>query len=183
MSLLDDILGANDGAAVREIARSLGIDQEQVRTGASQLIPALSRGIKNSASSQDGMAALLGALSSGNHGRYLDHPQDLERPETLQDGNGILGHIFGSKDVSRQVATAAAARTGLDSGILKQMLPMLAALAMGAMSKQTSTLASSATGAAGGGNLNMLTRMLDADQDGSIADDLLGLAGRLFSGR
>lgn len=183
MSLLDEILGANDGAAVREMARSLGIDEDQVRKGASQLVPALSRGIKNSASTQEGMTALLAALSSGNHGRYLDHPQDLERAETLRDGNGILGHIFGSKEVSRQVAGAAAARTGMQSGTLKQMLPMLAALTMGAMGKQTAARGSPSAGATGSANLDMLTRMLDADQDGSIADDLLGLAGRLFSGR
>jgi hypothetical protein len=47
------------------------------------------------------------------------------------DGNGILGHILGSKDVSRQVAAQASARTGIGADVLKKMLPLVATLAMG----------------------------------------------------
>ncbi len=45
----------------------------------------------------------------------------------VSDGNNILGHILGSKDVSRAVADRASANTGIDSGMLKQMLPCLPA--------------------------------------------------------
>ena len=48
----------------------------------------------------------------------------------------MLGHILGSKDASRQLASEAAARTGLDVGILKKMLPAIAAMLMGGLSKQ-----------------------------------------------
>jgi hypothetical protein len=42
-----------------------------------------------------------------------------------------LGHILGSKDVSRQVAAQASTRTGISELVLKQMLPAVATLAMG----------------------------------------------------
>ena len=112
--------------------------------------------------------------------QYVENPATLADPATTADGNGILGHIFGSKDVSRQVAQRAAAQTGVDASILKQMLPVIAAMAMGAMAKQTR---SAAPGAAGGGLASMLGPMLDQNRDGSVADDLLGLAGKLFGGR
>ena len=56
--------------------------------------------------------------------------------------------MFGTKDVSRQVATQAAAHTGLDPDLLKQMLPMAAALVMGALAHHAtnSGRAGSATG-------------------------------------
>jgi hypothetical protein len=47
-----------------------------------------------------------------------------------------LGHLFGSKDVSRQVANGAAAKTGIGADVLKRMLPMLASLAMGALAQR-----------------------------------------------
>ena len=62
----------------------------------------------------------------------------LEADATRMDGNKILGHILGSKDVSRNVAAAAANDTGIDADLIKKALPLVAALAMGAMSKKTS---------------------------------------------
>jgi hypothetical protein len=93
-----------------------------------------------------------------------------------------LGHILGSKDVSRQVARSAAARTGIGEDILKKMLPVVAAMVMGSLSKQTSSQGRQAA-AAGGGILGMLTPLLDANRDGSVADDVLGMLGGLFGRR
>ena len=47
----------------------------------------------------------MSALSSGNHGQYLDRPASLADPAAVTDGNGILGHLLGSKDVSREFAS------------------------------------------------------------------------------
>ena len=41
----------------------------------------------------------MGALEAGKYSRYLDEPSILGRKETTQDGNDILGYIFGNKDV------------------------------------------------------------------------------------
>ncbi len=44
--------------------------------------------------------------------------------------------MFGSKDVSRQVAAHASRQTVLGADLLKQMLPVVAAMTMGVLSKQ-----------------------------------------------
>jgi hypothetical protein len=82
------------------------------------------------------------------------------------------------------VATRAAAQTGIGASVLKGMLPVVAAMMMGAMSKGlTSPAAPPMTSpAAGGSLLGMLTPMLDANRDGSIVDDVMGMLGRM-SGR
>ena len=69
----------------------------------------------------------------------------------------ILGHPLGSKDVSRQVASRAAAQTGLSADVLKRMLPLAATLMMGIAS--------------------MLTPLLDGNRDGSIVDDVTSMIG------
>ena len=84
----------------------------------------------------------------------------LQRAETVADGNGILGHIFGSKDVSRQVAARAAQSSGVAPDILAKMLPLVAALAMGSMSRRASAASSSGLGAAQPGGAD---RHADAD--------------------
>ena len=47
------------------------------------------------------------------------------------------GHLLGSKDLSRSVATHAAQKTGLTDGLLKKMLPIVATMLMGSLSKQS----------------------------------------------
>ena len=48
--------------------------------------------------------------------------------------------------VSRQVAVQASSRTGIRESILKQMLPAVPALAMGAMSRQATAAPASSAG-------------------------------------
>ena len=127
--------------------------------------------------SEQGLEALMGALTKGNHQRYIDHPESLGDAGTVADGNAILGHLLGSKDVSRQVTSHAAATTGLDDGLLKKMLPVLASMVMGSMSKQA-TAGNMAGGNAAAGGLR--TQLLDSDKDGSVIDDILGMAGRFM---
>jgi hypothetical protein len=176
MDLLQTVLNAQGGGAVDELARNFGLDRNQAQSAVATLLPALAGGLKREATSQGGLDGLLGALAQGNHQRYLENPSALTAPETIQDGNGILGHILGSKDVSRRVAADASAKTGIGADVLKRMLPMVAALAMGALSKGTA--GGHAQLGQGGGLLSMLAPLLDRDKDGSIVDDLGGMLGR-----
>jgi hypothetical protein len=181
MNILEAILNAQNGGAARRMGERFGLDEQQVASAVSALVPALAGGFQRNMTSEGGLDALLGALGSGQHQRYVDDPETLAQPETISDGNGILGHVFGSKDVSRQVAARAAAQTGIGEGILKQMLPMVAAMMMGSMSKQRMQAATPAT--AGSGLLGMLAPMLDSNRDGSIADDVMGMVGKMFTKR
>ncbi|MFT4572501.1 MAG: hypothetical protein ACI8TX_003487 [Hyphomicrobiaceae bacterium] len=83
------------------------------------------------------MQNLAKARGSGSHARYLDAPETLGNDDTKLDGNAVLGHILGSKDVSRNVAAHAAGETGLDASPLRKMLPIIASLAMAALSKNS----------------------------------------------
>ena len=183
MGILDSILSAGGGNAVSELAKNFGISEGDATKAIGQLAPSISQGLKQNMSSPDGLGALMGALNSGKHQRYVDNPQELTNEDSISEGNNILGHIFGGKDVSRNVAQNAAEKTGLDSGILKKMLPMVAAMAMGSLSKNNaasgmaSPLSSDNTS---GGAAGMLTQFLDADNDGSVTDDLLNMAKKFF---
>ena len=170
MNILDSILAAQDGSAVKQMGQQLGLGDAQTMSVLSTLVPALAGGFQRNMQSPDGLDALMGALTNGQHAQYLENPTSLAG--AAGDGNSILGHILGSKDVSRDVAVRAAAQTGLDAGILKQALPLVAALMMAAMARQggTSLMTSGAGLPGGGGLMSMLTPMLDANRDGSIVE-------------
>lgn len=176
MNILDSIVGSRDGAAVQQLAAQFGLRPEQATAAIGALMPAVAAGLKRNITTNE--AGLESALASGHHESYIDQPEALSAPATTADGNAILGHIFGSKDVSRKVAAGAAERTGIDTAVLKQMLPLLASLAMGALAKQKK---SAAGGAQSGGLAGMLEPLLDRDRDGSMIDDVGGMLGGLLN--
>jgi hypothetical protein len=181
MNLLDLVLNAKDGGAVRQLANQFGLSEDQASSALQNLMPALAGGLQRNIN-QGGLENLLGALANGQHHRYLEDPSTLISEAAIQDGNGILGHVLGSKDVSRQVAAQASTRTGISESILKQMLPAVASLAMGALSRHTGSGVTAAS-ARGSGILGMLTPLLDLNRDGSVVDDILGSASRFFQKR
>lgn len=177
MNLVETILNQQNGAAVRQIESQFGLEPQQSRSALAALVPALAVGLQRNAQSAGGLESLLAALSSGGHEQYVEDPTTLELPETLEDGNGILSHVFGSKDVSRQVASRAAAQTGLGADLLKRMLPMVATLVMGTLARRTSRQGPTASAGAGG-IMDLLGGALDQNRDGSMVDDVIGILGR-----
>ena len=178
MNILNLILEAQNGAAIRQLGDQFGLQPEQTQSAVAALLPALAAGLQNNMTRDGGLAALASALAGGSHQRYLNDPTSLADGNTIDDGNGILGHVFGSKEVSRQVAQRAADATGIDSGVLKKMLPLIAALAMAALSRQAAADGSISGGQANAGLGSLLGSLLDQNRDGSMMDDVIGMAGK-----
>ncbi|MEO1552474.1 MAG: DUF937 domain-containing protein [Pseudomonadota bacterium] len=191
--LLDLLTGAQAQPAKQQLSRQFGLSDDMTQQAMSALIPALAAGLKSNASKPGGVEALLGALNKGSHQKYIDEPNLLERPETQTDGNSILGHLLGSKEVSRAVAGRASEKTGLGDDLLKQMLPVLATMVMGSLAKKSEepdTL-SQLAGLLGGGQAQqapqrsglggLLGGLLGGGQkQQSAQSDGLGMLGALF---
>jgi hypothetical protein len=195
-----DILDQTGG--LTSMARELGISESQAASGAAALLPAILGGFKKQAQVQptgvEGLGGLLGQLGGGS---LLDEVL-APAPTDVNRGNDILGQIFGSKDVSRTVAQNAAAQSGLDQGLLKKMLPILAMLVTGYLARQggAGSTAQPLPGGSGLGGLlgGLLGRhaagtsssapsaapglasMLDLNGDGNPLDDILRMAGKTF---
>jgi hypothetical protein len=173
MDLMDLLSAAGADDSVGKLAGSVGIGKSEAQKMIGALAPALTRGLQKQKESGGGLDALQNALAKGNHQRYVDEPELMQSEDTRQDGNKILGHLFGSKDVSRNVAAQAAAETGIDANLIKQALPLVAGLAMGALSKKSDA------GAGSGDSLGSLLGGMLGGSSGGI-DDLLGMAKKLF---
>lgn len=184
MNILDVIMSAQGGDAVRQAGAQVGLGEAETATALSTLVPALAAGFQRNARTPDGLSGLIAALAGGNHQQYIDDPTALSGPEAVTDGNGILGHVLGSRDVSRAVADSTAAQTGISPEVLKRLLPLAATLMMGAFARQQAqgglTPAAVNAGANSGGLLDMLTPFVDKNRDGSMIDDVGGMIGRMF---
>ena len=187
-----EALGGAQGIAA--MARELGVDQSMVEKGAAALLPMVLGGFKSQAAAQPGgLDGLLGMVSQMGGGGLLDAVLG-QQPTPVDKGNQILGQIFGSKDVSRAVATQAASSAGVGPDLLKQMLPMVAMAAAGFMAKQAAAgpaagggglggLVGQVVGAltGGGGQSNGLSTvmsLLDANKDGNPLDDIMRMMQR-----
>ena len=180
MDLLKTVLNAAGSGDLQKLGGQFGLDSGAVEKVLGQVVPALGRGLQKNTQSAGGLEGLLGALQGGGHQRYLGNMDAAASAEGVREGNGILGHILGSKDVSRNVAAHASSNSGVSADVIKKMLPMVATIAMGALSKQTNSgqqLAAQAGGSQQGG---LRASLLDSDNDGSALDDVLDLAKRFF---
>ena len=137
MDLVDVILGAGDGATLAKMAERAGLDQDQARAVLGGVVPALAHGIERNTLSRGGLADIIAALGSGHHEDYLDRADLAGGDRARQDGNAILGHIVGSKHASRMIAARTARETGVAADKVEHMLPEIAAVTMGGLSRQT----------------------------------------------
>jgi len=187
---ITDILAQAGG--LQSMARELGVSESEATQGAEALVPAILGGFRKQADAQPaGLGGLGSLLSQLGGGGLLDNVLSPQ-PTDVSRGDNVLGEIFGSRDVSRAVAGNAAAQTGLDSSLLKRMLPMLAMMVAGYMAKQQgggADAAGSGLGGllggllggqrSGGSGLGGLAAMLDQDGNGNPLDDILRQVGKL----
>ena len=162
MQALDQMLGSS-GMDMSSLAARFGLNPDQAQSALGSLMPAVLGGFQKKAEAND-LAPATDAVSDG------------VQPDT-DAGNSILGHIFGGKDVSREVADHAAGQSGVSSTVLKAMLPIVAAMV-------AKHLASGNGGGAGdpsqgGGGLG---GMLGSILGGGSAGGGLGGLGSLLEG-
>jgi hypothetical protein len=142
--------------ALDSVARELGVPPGVAAAGAAALLPAILGGFKRQAQQQpngvEGLGGLLQQMGGGGLLEAVVGPQ----PTPVEQGNDILGHIFGSRDVSREVAGVAAAQTGINADKLKRMLPMIAMLVAGYLATRSQSAEGQTAPATGSGGLGDL---------------------------
>jgi hypothetical protein len=108
-----DQLAGETGHDLGAIGARFGMTPDQTRQAMASLLPAVAGGFQKQGDGF-GAAAQLGAGTAPH--------------AAVDPGNAVLGQIFGSKDVSRQVAQHASGQTGMSSQIMKALLPIVAAM-------------------------------------------------------
>ncbi|MCL6266060.1 DUF937 domain-containing protein [Flagellimonas myxillae] len=191
MSGLLDLLNSPMGKQlISGVAGQTGQPENKTADVLSMAMPLLMGAMKRNVSNQSGAEGLMNALSSKHDGSILDDLGGLfgggVDQGVMDDGAGILGHIFGSKQP--QVETALSNRSGVDAGSIAQILKIAAPILLGFLGRQSRQQKVSSPDALGGllGGLmgggssasrqqSLVETFLDSDGDGSVIDDLAGM--------
>lgn len=195
-NILDGLLQQFGSETLSGMSQQLGVQPEQVQTGLQGALPFLLSALVRNTQSSQGAESLYNALSKDHDGSILNNVMDFLQNSDQGPGNGILKHLLGGQRGT--VEGLLSQFSGLDAQSAGKLLQMSAPILMGYLGKQQRDNNLNADDVAGLlrntqqqaqqqqaqqiPNVDMLTRLLDADGDGSVTDDLSGMALKFLGG-
>ncbi len=175
----------NDRETLDKLGGSVGAAPDQVQQLAQIGLPALLQALGRNAATSEGAASLASALDQHQDDDVDDLDGFLNNVDR-EDGAKMLQHIFGGNNA--RVENKLAQKTGMEMNQVSGLMAQLAPLLLGALAQQkkqqnvdqsgiTDMLGGLLQQSAGSKNnfMNMAMELLDADNDGSIMDDLGGM--------
>ncbi|MFJ5369554.1 DUF937 domain-containing protein [Bosea sp. CER48] len=138
MNLFDIMQSAQNGRAVPNLAQQYGLSMQQTQAALDALLPAFSMGLQRQTQDPFAFGALAQMMTASPYARFFEAASAGIPTGAQSAGNDVLSQLFGSREVSQAIAAQAAATSGVSQAILKQMLPVIAAMLMGGLSKSSS---------------------------------------------
>lgn len=177
MNIQELLSGTMGQQMVDGVSSQLGIEKGQAKTAVSTAVPLLLTALNKNAEKGDSNN-IINALSK-HDGSILDNISGFLNEGNFADGNGILGHVLGSKQ--NEVSGAVAKSSGLSAGQISQVMAMIAPIVMGYLGKEKKQ------GKLDSGDLtSVLGGLLGGDsqssQMGGLLDSLLGGSSSKKSG-
>ena len=184
-SMLDSIMGLlKSSGGLGQISKSAGVDQKDVSKVLIGALPLMLAGLTRNSSSAVGASSLLGALDRDHDGSVLDDMTGfVVKAGAAKVGAGIMGHIFGDKQP--RVETAVSKSTGVNVSSVGKIMALAAPLVLGYLGRRRRQEQLDSAGLfnlldreqqiAGQRSpqaMNMITRLIDSDDDGTIVDDI-----------
>ena len=190
MSGILDLLNSDLGKTIiNGVSGSTGTNENKTSSVLTMALTVLMKAMERNAATPEGADGLMGALSGKHDGSILDNLGDLfgggVNENVKVDGSKILGHILGGKQ--QGVQQVIGQKAGIDSNSVGEILKVAAPILMGILGKQSrqNNVSSQGdlTGLLGGllgGNQarneqSFFEKILDADGDGSVIDDVAGM--------
>lgn len=181
MANISELLNSDLGKQIISgIGKQAGTSEKETASVVSAAAPVLMGMLQKNASSEQGASGILGALSK-HDGSILDNLSGFLSAGDTTDGNGILGHILGSK--KNTVEAAISQKTGVSSANTSKIIALLAPIIMGYLGKESKSKNVNNGGGLGdllgglmGGSSNdsssvggnILSSLLDQDGDGKL---------------
>lgn len=194
MDLNSLLQGQLPAELIGQLSQQIGGSSEQTSNAASGIINTLLGGLAKNAGSEEGAQNLANALDKNHDGSIFNNlagllsGQEQASNSGAMNGLGILQHILGGK--TNGAADLIGQMSGLSSGQSGNLMALLAPILMGALgqTKQqngldaggiasllTNAVSSQSQSAQSSPLMNIATKFLDKDGDGSIMDDVAGM--------
>lgn len=134
MNLFDIVRQAQGGSAMDNLSRQFGLSNDQTLRALEALLPAFTLGFRQNLRNPTAFGHLLDMMASGSYAPFFDGSRQGAGGHAV--GQPILDALFGSREVTHQIAAQASAMTGIGAQVLQQFLPALAPLLLGGLFRQ-----------------------------------------------
>lgn len=164
-NFLDEFMQSYGPEVVQQMSNNFNLDQGTVQKLIPQLAPLILGGLKKQKDEFGGEARVDHILNKYGDQSVLENIKDLISSKASNESvDANLGGLLGSGG-GVQAAQALGKSLNIDASKIMKMIPALAPLILGALSRKRDT---------GGGGISGVGSLLDADGDGSILDDVAG---------
>ncbi len=200
-NLLDLLQGQLDDNLIGQLSQQLGgADRQTTQKAAQGAMSTLISALAKNAMNPQKAPGLVNALEKDHDGSILDNISNLiggnvaPQQARAANGAGIIKHLLG--DQQSGAVDMVSKMSGLDSSKTSNLMATLAPIVMGMLGQQKRQQGLDISGIAGllsntvnqqrsSGNplMDMATRFLDKDGDGSALDDVAGMVGKGLLGR
>lgn len=188
MDMMDLMKMLGDKDNLSKIGENVGAKTDEVQKLVDLGIPTIMQAMGRNTNSQDGAQSLANALAQHENDDVIGMIKDPSKIDT-SDGQKILSHILSSRDET--VKANLAKETGLGKDQVGSVLAQLAPLLMGVLGQQQKQRGAGSTGvsslvtdalgkSAKGGMMDLASKFLDKDKDGSVVDDIGDMLGGMF---
>lgn len=194
-SLFEQLSGQLSGPALEALSQQLGADSGTTSAAVSAALPMLIGALDRNTNDPQGAESLQSALSRDHDGSILNNLTGFLGSSDNGSGAAILGHIFGQKQSN--VEQGVSKMSGLSESLVPMLLQNLAPVVMGYLGKaqreqgldsgglssmltQEREAVQSRGGSTGSTAVDLVTRLMDQDGDGSMLDDLGGMLGKFL---
>lgn len=174
------------------VSEKFGLSKSDSKNAVENAIPVLLGGLTKNSQSGSGAEDILSALSKDHDGSILDHvSKAAKQKSTTDEGAKIVDHILGNKQklASKKIGD----ETSIDPALMLKIFALIAPFVMGSLGKKNAKSgldAGSLSGILGtiladsGGkkNSNVLSQILDQNNNGTMLDEVIDIGGSLLGG-
>ena len=196
MNLLELLQNQLSDDVVDQLSTSIRADKETTVEAANGVFATLVSALSRNAAKPEAGNALLSALDRDHDGSILNDVMGLigggQPRAKASNGLGILEHILGGK--TNNVVQMVSKTSGLDFLKSAELMKMLAPIVMGTLGQAKKQngfdlggLASILSGTVSQAakkreGMGLIEKVLDADGDGNIMDDIAGMGMKVLGG-
>jgi hypothetical protein len=186
--LIGMLAGQLGGPIMQQISQQIGADQGTTQSAVGMALPMLLSAMGSHAATSDGADAIHQATQEHDGSIFDNLMGVIGNGAAGGMGGALLGQVLGGGS-HNAIANTISQNTGMDSGMVNQLLAILAPIVMGGIgqvSQQQGGLdpngIAQMLGGMSGGNdiLGMAAKAIDADGDGNIIEDIGNIMGKLF---
>ena len=160
-NLIEDFIGSLGPEVSQKLSKKTNLDKGTIQNLIPVVMPMILGGLKKQKDERGGEARVDHILNKYGSSSVLENMDDLFDDKLKDDSTDPnLGGLLGN--AGTDVVSHLTSNFKMDSGTAAKLIPMLAPIVLGFLTKKRE----SGTGSSG------LASMLDADGDGSVLDDV-----------